>query len=1632
LRVFLTSTLTTSIDRATANFFDGSLTAAGAQTLNTGDQLTGKGLTGNILDATITASVTPTLLSNIQTVEITNSFANGVLGLVNATGTTTLVNDGSSQDLTFANVGASATNVTVQNVVTRGTTVAYTTTTGTQTVNLNVSNATTAAVITMAGIEIVNVTSSGAANSIDLELSAATTLNFSGAQNLTVDVLGTGATVNVSNVNASAMTGNFIVAVGAQTGVLGTTVISVTGGAGNDSLTITGVTQDATVFGGAGNDTIIDTGFTVRDTINGGDGVDTLSSSSTTLTGYVAPTAATISNIEAITVSDALGGNITLSNIQAGLQTVNLGSSTGPVFATTGARTITFDSGVAGTVNLNAKIRDTGAAATLTLASAGTGINDTLTLANNSVGLDVFSITDGTAQAVATTGVETLIIDTYGSGALAAQTIGAVTVAGSAGGTTAETLRFVGENTVTVGAVTADIVDASGLTATSGTVFQLASTDAAASITGSSGNDTLGGSTGNDTIIAGNGADTINSQAGSDTINGGAGNDRIIFDTAGDLTATDSVEGGTGTNTIAAISADLVTLSAAARTTFDNIQIVEVTDRLGGTIDAPNIDSSVNRVNLTHANTTATTTILNGAQTLVGNAGALTVGIGSTLTNNAAGLGATLTVQDTGTATTDSLTLISSATTATAFINAYTSNGTAQSVTSAGYENVTINTGSSTTLTSVEQEIATLTITPDVASANVSLTVTGVNALDISTSLSTTSTGLLTVDGSGMTAQATGTTLDIAGISQGTAGTANIIGSAGNDEVTAGNFRTTISGGAGADTITGGTANDSLDGGADADTIAGGGGLDTLIGGAGNDTITGGTGRDFIQGDAGADTLVGGGGNDTMLGGEGNDEIRFTASAADVLSVDGGASDDSVIITDFNLLTAASTISGGEGTADVLSIAVANTTAGAASGVVNFEQLTASAAVTQAMTTIFTNDTTINRINLVTGANTITSASNTVATLRADEDVTTLSFARASNTTATALTVQARQDEATGLTSLTVNNEETLTLSAGAIVTPGNTLTVTALNAIEVQTLNISGLQNTAVTFGTNSATGGSGTTGRTITINGSTATGTVNVDASTALASQALVLSGSATQANTLTGGLGADTITGGTANDIITGGQGADVVDGGTGVNTFSAVGMNATQADGGIANSVGAVVNLGATTLTAADVFNATGAYTSSGSLSVASNRTSYLAATATAGLATTQDTLANIQNVTGSGGTDYIIGSAVANSINAGEGNDTVQASAGVDTLVGGDGVDTLRLAQVLNGTLIADNATINLTTATAQTLSTGNTITMSSTDFESIDASGQLNSAVDLGLTGTAAANTLTGGAGNDTMTGGASADTFNINFGADSITDLGAGASADIMVISSGASVVAAVTGDYTATSATSNSGAATINGAAATDGDVVNMASATVVGTIGYTINAGAATASTLTGSGGVDTITGSSTGDVLVGGAGNDVINGNGGNDNITGGTGGDFITAGTGTVTAAYAAGDTRTGTFTSGASVLAADVLTGFGAVDIIATYTAATIADGNTTVGVTGLTATTAGGVALLAGLYNAVAGTFTIGAASDINDDLMVQWADGTAINSIVLNGDYFTGAASTVLLVGTAATDILTITAVV
>ena len=139
-------------------------------------------------------------------------------------------------------------------------------------------------------------------------------------------------------------------------------------------------------------------------------------------------------------------------------------------------------------------------------------------------------------------------------------------------------------------------------------------------------------------------------------------------------------------------------------------------------------------------------------------------------------------------------------------------------------------------------------------------------------------------------------------------------GGAGDDLVTTGTGADLVLGGAGNDTVDAGTGNDEVWGEAGDDSLSGGEGDDLLSGGDGQDTIDGGEDRDSISGDAGDDSLTGGGaddtldggaGADTLDGGEGNDLLTDLDGAT---LADGGTGDDTITTG-----AADDTLSGGEG-----------------------------------------------------------------------------------------------------------------------------------------------------------------------------------------------------------------------------------------------------------------------------------------------------------------------------------------------------------------------------------------------------------------------------------------------------------------------------------------------------------------------------------------------------------------------------------------------------------------------------------------------------------------------------------------------------------------------------------------------
>lgn len=303
---------------------------------------------------------------------------------------------------------------------------------------------------------------------------------------------------------------------------------TLSGGAGEDNLTVGG---DNTVKVSGGDDddriTFID-GFTKTDIIAGDAGVNTLAFG-------------TSADAEAITAEDA---NIT------GIQTLAL-TAPGTAAATLRAdffgndvNTVTLEDGTAGAYTIRYNTGENtlniwNKTGVLSLATNGTATTDKVTVnlvgdpgdagATNDIKIGGIKLNpvDGTTKLF----TESLVIDSSD-----AATVHTIT---GAGGITFneepgvnETVTVTGNSGLTVnGAIVADTVDASALTGTTGLTMQTQIGNAAngATVLGSlTGVNKLQGSIFNDQIKAGGAGDTLTGNAGADTLTGGAGVDTFV------------------------------------------------------------------------------------------------------------------------------------------------------------------------------------------------------------------------------------------------------------------------------------------------------------------------------------------------------------------------------------------------------------------------------------------------------------------------------------------------------------------------------------------------------------------------------------------------------------------------------------------------------------------------------------------------------------------------------------------------------------------------------------------------------------------------------------------------------------------------------------------------------------------------------------------------------------------------------------------------------------------------------------------------------------------------------------------------------------------------------------------------
>jgi Ca2+-binding RTX toxin-like protein len=201
----------------------------------------------------------------------------------------------------------------------------------------------------------------------------------------------------------------------------------------------------------------------------------------------------------------------------------------------------------------------------------------------------------------------------------------------------------------------------------------------------------------------------------------------------------------------------------------------------------------------------------------------------------------------------------------------------------------------------------------------------------------------------------------------------------------------------------------------------------------------------------------------------------------------------------------------------------------------------------------------------------------------------------------------------------------------------------------------------------------------------------------------------------NFIRGENGDDTIYGGDGNDTLQGGAGSDTLDGGAGFDTAD------------FSNKTTAVV----VTLT----------QSIDASVSVGGFQ---------------EDTVRNIENITGGSGADALTGDANANALSGGAGADILQGGAGKDALDGGDGIDAANYSDKAGAVVVV------LKGSTAVMVKVNGIAEDMIRNVENITG----GSGNDL-LTGDDVANIFIGGAGNDTLSGGAGNDILTGGTGAD-------------------------------------------------------------------------------------------------------------------------------------------------------------------------------------------------------------------------------------------------------------------------
>jgi len=1412
-------TLTTGVDNKTggagSDTFDGSLNASGIATFQASDVINGGAGTDTLIvglaPATAT-TLTPANISNVEVLSVTNTGAGALtLALAEVSGLTQLGVTAGSGDVSFtgvlglpavrveSNTGAVTINHNVTSLAGKDDNQTITLSssgTGAAPVALTVnrSSSTSANVI-----ETVTLETTDAASGVSLTLLSslgATKLAVKGSQNLNLTGL-TDAANTVATIDASAMTGSFVMGSGTSADYTSTTgtnsgtfntaaKITVLGGSGNDTIIgstgndslsggagndgfYMGQTSDDYVDGGAGDDTFyVGTALTYKDTIVAGDGTDTLNLGAVATTGSTR-SALNVSGIETVTLNFAAttqdmaafdstvnrvnlsqNSTYTLTNASASVATVGISSTsaalTSPGVSVSRATDTAADALSVSVGSGSYTYAMTGVSITanneesLTISAAGKATSGVYPAHT------VTTLAASSATSLTATGAADLAVSNVTAPALTTINAGAMTGAftmSAAVNNLNDTITGGAGNDSLIGGTGNDVIDTG---AGNNTVN---ASDGKNSITGGAGNDSITSGSGNDTITAGAGNDNITPGAGTDSIDAGDGTDAFFMSgvgTSSDFSSSDVIDGGAGTDTVYFTAATTLTDTLAAR--LKNVEVLANGSASGAAsitltdaVMAANGVTSLTVRNYGLASATATSSTY-GTGALTVDAGGLTSGANTVAITVSADSGSTPAHSLVGGSGNDAFTFNYRSTSgAPAPIDSTVTVAGGQGTDTMTLNGATIGVAISATLGSGVSGIEKLVIGSNAAATTVTTNDANLGAYES-----------MTVDATAMTSTGNTFTFNASGETQSTAsynvsvgsGGSSVTGGAGNDSMTGGLGADTLSGGDGRDSLSGGAGNDSLIGGAGNDSLDGGTGDDALDGGAGNDVITAGAGNDTILSGAGADAITGGDGNDVYSYNITTDSLATGSVSSTVTSQ---ASLDTITGFDAGGGTAATVVDKISTSVDITTIQTASLTSS------NNTSLGGDLAANATLAAAATGSATVVTVAEGTAAGTYLVLNN---------DGTT-GYQAASDTVIKLV-------DAANLTKLTTSNFSVGVGPSATASSSGFTLT-SQTGAVT----NLTGYSTTATAnaAGITAVIGSSGTD--TINVSGEAASKAISFNFATG------VLTGAtAATANTLTY-LNMDTFTGGNEANTVTDGSRSETITLGTDTNvlTLSGGGTDSVTSGGVLTATVSA--SSGTATITHAGT--GTASVTVSGAQTIVLDAEESGSGTTTLTMSralTTSDSL-----LADSGDTSKLV-------LNTAQGSTAFTLSG---TLI--KAVDTIELGAsggAYNLTTEAGNATATIQAASTVVL--GNV---------TVDASATTN-ALSIDLTNGA---TYTGAStvtfkGNDGSSGAAAA-TFDGGSGVDAVTvvsyypgtnatlNIGTGAGADTITVSA---IAGAITAD--------------------------------------------------------------------------------------------------------------------------------------------------------------------------------------------------------------------------------------------